>query len=157
MAVFPSGNPGVAPVDTETSVGQLRLILGDTAYTLYIPDEPGFADFTMYSDAELEVFLVQGSDSVLRAAGFAYLALSAQAATTGSSIKDYDLAVDTKNRAADLRATAQFYFDAADSGDLGSDDAFIITPTGTQDCWPPELSEWPVCACRRSPCTCGGW
>lgn len=125
--IYPEGHPGAFPVDPETEVGSLRAVIGDTTSTQYDPPEPGFASYLMFSDQELEVFLARGG-TVLSGAGFAYLALSAQAALASQQIRDYDLQVDTTKRAADLRAIAQAFFDQDIAG--GSSDYFDIVPTG---------------------------
>lgn len=133
MAVFPSGNPGVAPVDLASNVGRFRALVGDLQYTEYDPEEPGYGDFLKFSDAEIEAYLAQGGDSIPRAIGYAYLYLAGQAAMQSSSVKDYDLQIDETKRAADLRAIAQFWFDQADSGDIATaEEAFEIVPTGTR-------------------------
>lgn len=123
-------NPGVAPPDYSTPVGRLRATIGDVSYVALAPPVPGQGDYRMFSDSELGVFIAQGDDSVLRAAGFAYLALAAQAALAGKSVADHDLRVDTTKRGADLRAIAQSFFDRADEQDAGTDEGFQIVQTG---------------------------
>lgn len=155
MAVFPEGNPGVYPLDASTDVGQFRLVYGDTQSTAYDPVEAGFQNYDELSDAEIEMFLDQGGDSVNRAIGFYYLRLAGDAAKESKSVADYDLRLDLTKRAADLRETAKFYFDQADVIDAGSEDAFLIVPTGAR-CEPwAELAERP-CACVGV-CVCGVW
>src|SRR5690606_17483195 len=107
-------------------------------------------NYTMFSDAELEQFIATGDGSVTRGAGYAYLALSAQAALESKSVKDYDLAVDLTKRSGDLRETALMYFGLADSSDAGAEDAFLIVPTGQRRCHcAPELAARRVCGCWR--------
>lgn len=122
-------NPGAYPLDPTTEVGKLRVTIGDVNSTPYNPVRPNVQNYKMFSDVELEVFIAQGS-SVLRAAGFAYLALAAQASLNSKSVADYDLRVDTTKRGADLRAIAQRFFDQADEQDAGTDEGFQIVPTG---------------------------
>ena len=143
MAVYPAGNPGVAPLDPTSDVGQVRLAIGDTQSTPYDPDEPGFGDYVMFSDAELALFFARGG-TVLSGAGFAYLALAAQAALASQSVKDYDLALDNTKRAADLRAIAQAFFDQDIAG--GAGEYFDIVPTGRRSEW-AELAERPYGWC----------
>lgn len=131
MATYPSGNPGEFPVDLTSEVGRFRALVGDLQSEPYNPVEPGFQNFLMYSDAEIEAYIAQGG-SVTRGIGFAYLYLAGQAAIASKSTKDYDLAVDTTKRAADLRAIAQSWFDQADGDDvISAEEGFEIVPTGT--------------------------
>lgn len=130
-------NRGVAPLNPSTDVGKFRLAYGDTQYTDLDPPETGYGDYTELSDAEVEGFLESGG-SVPRGIGYYYLQLAGKAALTGRSVKDYDLAIDTRNRAADLRALAQYWFDLADGEDGSSEDAFMIVPTGSQGEFIPE-------------------
>lgn len=131
MAQYPEGNPGVHPIDPLTPVGQFRLAYGDIDSAPYDPVEPGFRDYEELSDAEIEVYISQGGDSIARAIGFYYLSLSGQAAKRTKMVKDYDLQVNLEKRAGDLRATAQIWFERADSQDASvAEDAFEIVPTG---------------------------
>lgn len=132
MAVYPSGNPGVIPVDPTTPVGLFRTLYGDTDYELYDPDEPGWANFEELSDAEIEGFIVQGGDSTSRAIGYLYLAMAGQAAKESRNVKDYDLQVDLTKRAGDLRAIAELWFGRADDDDtVSAEEGFVLVPTGT--------------------------
>lgn len=133
MAAYPSGNPGVYPLDPDTRVGQFRLLFGDVESTPYVPAEPGIQNYGELSDSEIEVFLVQGGDSLNRAVGFYYLSLAGAAAKASRSVKDYDLQIDTTKRAADLREIAKWWFDLADGDDaISGEEAFEIVPTGTR-------------------------
>lgn len=156
MAVYPTGNPGVYPLQPETPVGQFRLTYGDTQSEPYSPVEPGWQNYDELSDAEIGVLLARGGDSINRAIGFYYIRLSGDAAKQSIRAQDYDLVADLTKRAADLRATAQIWFDQADSEDASGEDAFFIVPTGSR-CEPwPELAPRPVCGCRGA-CFCGRW
>lgn len=126
MAVYPEGNPGVVPIDPETAVGRFRILSGDTSFVKYNPDEAGYGNFTYFSDAEIEGYLAIYPESLSRAIGNAYLTLASSAAIHSQSIKDYDLAVDTTKRSADLRAIAQMWFDRADDEDAASGGADIF-------------------------------
>lgn len=131
MAVYPEGNPGAFPVDPSTDVGRFRLLTGDRVSTPYSPVVPGFQNYILFSDADIEGFLAQG-DSISRAIGMAYLYLASQAAMESISIKDYDLQVDKTKRSADFRALAQTWFDYADQEDVASaEEGFEIVTTGT--------------------------
>lgn len=152
-------NYGIPFETTTDELRAFRATVGDTNYETVTPPvgHPEWtADYAMFSDLEAEAFIVQGDGSTLRAAGWAYYALAAQAALNSASVKDYDLAVDTRQRAEDLRLIAQNFFDQADNEDAGSEDAFIIVPTGKR-CEPwPELASRPVCGCLGA-CFCGRW
>mgnify|MGYP001361170439 CR=1 FL=1 len=141
-------NIGVAPPDFSTEVGQFRALVGDTSY---VATNPGFGDYKMFSDAEIQAFLAQGGGSEFRAAGYAFLALSGQAALQSKSVKTDDLSIDLKNQAEALRKTAEFWFQRADEEDAaaGLDDEFLIVPTGQgRSCrCAPELAARPVCGC----------
>lgn len=133
MAVFPEGNPGEFPLDPTSNVGKFRLVYGDTQSVPYSPVEPAFQNYTELSDAEIEAYLSVSSDSINRAIGYYFLALSGAAAKTSKSVADYDLKVDTTKRAADLRAIAQWWFDQADNNDvISAEEGFEIVPTGTR-------------------------
>lgn len=134
-------NSGVYPLDPSTPVGQFRLTYGDTESVPFDPVIPGFQDYTELSDAEIEVFLAQGGGSVTRAIGRYYMRLSGDAAKRSKSVKDYDLSLDLSKRAGDLRETARMYFDEADAEDAGSEDAFVIVPTGLRHGRSAELAE----------------
>ena len=138
-------NPGVYPLDPNTDVGKLRVIIGDTNSTPYSPPQAGIQNYAMFSDVEMEV-LIASNDSLLRAASSAYFSLAAQAALNAKSVKDYDLSVDLTKRSSELRAIAEGFKDQADAEDADSDDAFLIVPTGTEwrRPWPPEAAPWVV-------------
>lgn len=126
-------NSGVYPIDPLTPVGQFRLASGDVISVPFDPVQAGLQDYRMWSDDEIEQFLVSGGDSTNRAIGYAWLQASGAAALESKTVKDYDLAVDLTKRAEDLRKTALFYFNLADQEDsiAGLDEAFEIVSTGT--------------------------
>lgn len=153
-------NRGVVPLDADSDVGQFRLASGDVNYVPLVPPEVGFGDYTMWSDEEIEGYLAIYPDSLYRAVGTAFMALAAQASLNTKQIKDYDLTVDTRARADQLRLTGQWFFEQADIVDL--EDGFFVGPTGAR-CdiiWPPELAPWDLsqflCSrCVRPFCDCG--
>lgn len=122
-------NSGVAPYDPSTDVGKVRVLTGDVTYGAITG---GMADYELFSDAEIEAFLVAGEDNVLRASGFAYMALAGLAAVDAKSVKDYDLSVDLRSRADKLLAQANGFFDQADAKDVrdGVQDVFELANTG---------------------------
>lgn len=136
-------NPGIYPVDTATNVGKVRILTGDMISVPLSPVVEGEQDYTLFSDAEIDIFLAYGEDSPIRAAGYAYLQLSGAAAQQAESIKDYDLQVDSRQKAEALRSQAMFYFEQADKFDLASDEAFQIVSTGRRPTC-AELAECPT-------------
>lgn len=141
MAVYPSGNPGVAPPDLSSDIGKWRATAGDLNYTPYDPDAPGFGDFVYASDAEITQFLALAGDSVPGAVGFWYLQLAGAAALESKSVADHDLRVDSTKRAADLRAQANFWLGVGGIS-LNGEEAFEIVPTGTNECRHIEYYGW---------------
>lgn len=133
MAVHPEGNPGIAPLDANTEVGQFRLLFGDTQYSEYTPVVTGIGNYETFSDAEIQAFLAQSPGNMLRSVGFAYMQLAGAAAHVAKSVKDYDLSVDLTKRPAEYRALAQFWFDRADEADdaAGGSDFFDVFDLGT--------------------------
>jgi hypothetical protein len=132
-------NIGVAPYDPSTPVGKVRVLTGDVNYGTITAGE---AEYELFSDTEIDAFLVAGEDNVLRAAGFGYLALAGRASVDAKSVKDYDLSVDLKSRADKLQAQAKFFFTQADEKDArdGVQDVFELARTG-RDFTTAELAE----------------
>lgn len=121
--------PGAAPLVPSSPVGQLRSLLGDTAYTPLDPDVPGQGSYAVFSDVALEAALVLAKDSISRAAGNLTMSMALQYAAEGKSIKTDDLAIDVKGRGADLLAVAKAFLaeaDAADTADGG--EFFDVVP-----------------------------
>lgn len=136
-------NIGVAPPDYSTQVGQFRLLANDTAYTELDPPVSGQGIYTMWSDAEIQGFIAANPTNLNYAIAAAYFSLAAQAALTGQSVKDHDLALDTRNRASDLTAIANYYTGKGDE-ESGGAEYFDVVPTGARHPnLPPELSPWP--------------
>jgi hypothetical protein len=123
-------NSGVYPLDPNTDVGRVRLLIGDTISVPFDPVQAGLQDYTLFSDAEIEQFLTAGQDSIYRAAGWAYISLAGAAAQQAESIKDFDLQVDSRQKAEQLRLQAQWYFGEADRIDGLGEDGYTIVRTG---------------------------
>lgn len=138
MPEYPAGNPGRYPIDPSSEIGMFRYAYGDTSSTAYDPVYPGYQNYSELSDAEIQGFLLSSDGSVNRAIGRYYMQLAGKAALAGRSVKDHDLQIDTRNRASDLRALAEYWFGLADEDDAGSDDAFLIVPTGATGGFIPE-------------------
>lgn len=118
----------VYPPDPDTEVGQMRFLIGDTEY------DSDTGTYKRFSDGSIQSFLLQGDGNMNRAIGYAYLALASQAAELSKSVKDYDLALDTTKRAADLRNTALMWFNLADAEDEagGAGDIFDMGDIGAR-------------------------
>jgi len=124
-------NRGVAPLDPDTPVGRLRALLRDTEYAPLDPDEPGYGDYEIFSDVDLEAFLIETHENVLRAAARATTSLALEYSSAGLSIKTDDLAVDLRTRGKDLLAVARSFVEDADAQDAAEAmDFFEIVPTG---------------------------
>ena len=92
-------NSGVYPLDPNTDVGRVRLLIGDTISVPFDPVVPGFQDYTLFSDDEITQFLTAGQDNIYRAAGWAYISLAGAAAQQAESIRDFDLQIDSRQKA----------------------------------------------------------
>ena len=132
-------NTGVAPYDPTTLVGKVRVVTGDV---IYGTPAGGVAEYEMFSDSDINAFLVTAEDNVLRAAGFGFMSLAARASLNSKTIKDYDLSIDLKALADSLRKQAQEFFKQADDKDKrdGVSDVFELTRTG-RDYTVEELAE----------------
>ena len=119
-------NRGIAPVDTSTDIGKMRVEIGDTTYVALDPVEAGYGDYTSNSDEELQVFLDRGGDSLTRGLGWYYLKVASLAALVAISVADHDLRINQENRAKSLREIALAYFDQANEEDglSGASDIF---------------------------------
>lgn len=122
-------NAGVAPPDYTTDVGKFRLLTSDTYYVPLVPDVPGQGDFVLFSDAEIDGYLAM-EDSVYRAAGLAFMGLAATAAREAESIRDFDLQVDRRQKAEQLRLQAAWFYTEAERLDGEGDEGFTIVRTG---------------------------
>lgn len=116
---------GVAPFDPESDVGKFRVAVGDTHWTELDPPEEGYGNYEMYSDDEINAFLSL-SGSVAGAISDALFQMALAAASSASSIQDYDLRIDTTKRATELRLLAQGWRDRANQEDA---DIFEIVDT----------------------------
>ena len=119
-------NPGVAPLDTATAVGQFRVRYGDTEYVPLDPVVAGQGDYPELSDSEIELFLSVSRDSVPRAIADYYGTLAGKAAQKSKAVKDYDLSVDLKQISRDLFSTAAWWDARADAEDEFDGSAEIL-------------------------------
>jgi hypothetical protein len=134
-------NRGATPVDPNTQVGQLRLLIGDIESVPLDPAEAGFADYNNFSDDELQGFLNTGG-TVTRASGYAYLRLAAVAAAGAISWRSDDLSVDGKIMASEYRLLARIAFEQADAEDALGDAGFAVDFQYQAD--PPQPYGWNV-------------
>ena len=119
-------NPGVAPLNTATAVGQFRVRYGDTEYVPLSPVVAGEGDYTELSDSEIQLFLSVSRDSVPRAIADYYGTLAGLAAKKSMAVKDYDLSVDLKNQYKSLLETAAWWDARADAEDEFDGSAEIL-------------------------------
>lgn len=116
---------GVFPIDPETPVGQLRVLVGDTTATPTDPPTPGFAEYAVYGDNDLASAIALAQGNIARAAGNLLTTLAASYAASGKSIKTDDLAIDTTKRGATLLEIARAFHEEAGSVDQrGASDYF---------------------------------
>lgn len=133
-------NSGIYPLDPTSSVGQLRTLIGDVEAT---PIDDTHGDYVNFSDDQLSAYLATGADSQAYAAGYAYMALAAQAAAQAINVKTADEQVDLTKRADALRQIAAEWFARGDSilATEASSYHQIIQPEYERDDeWPPELA-----------------
>ncbi len=124
-------NRGAVPLDPSTPVGRLRALLRDTEYTALSPAEPGFGDYEIFSDLDLEAYLIESSDHILRAASRATKSLALEYSAAGKSVKTDDLAIDLRSRGRDLLEVARSFMEDADAEEASeAADFFNIVPTG---------------------------
>ena len=142
MATYPDGNPGEYPVDLTTDTGRFRMYAADLNGTKYVPDYPGFRNFEKISDAEIEALLAEHTSVYLALAAF-FGSLASDASLHTGIFKDYDLSVDLKTLADDLRKQSAFWTNkAAEENVLGGTadifDSFTLGSTARYG--RPELS-----------------
>lgn len=135
-------NAGVAPPDYNTDVGKFRLLTSDTYYVPLVPAVAGQGDYTLFSDAEIDGYLAM-EDSVYRAAGLAFMGLAATAAREAESVKDFDLAVDRRDKSKALMEQARWFYTEAERLDGEGNEGFTIVSTGRR-LTVAELAELPT-------------
>lgn len=132
-------NPGVAPADTSTLVGQLRHLIPDLNYVALVPPVAGQGSFDWFSDASLTVFLDRADDD-----------LDTALVTCWNQIADYyaseAVSVTTDDLRVDLTKRAQFWRTKADAAAaLLAVDIFVVSRLGKPYSYEDELVEgvWP--------------
>lgn len=144
VAVYPEGNPGKVPLDPDSDVGKLRLIIGDTAYQEYDPPEPGWGNYAAFSDAELQALLDAADGDFNSAVGYAYLKLAGAAIGAAFEWATDDLRVNLSRTPSQALEIAKFWFGRG-SAEGGAIDVFEIGPFAPRDPRKDELAEgiWP--------------
>lgn len=116
-----------------TEIEKVRVLIPDT--------EAVFNGATLFSDTEIDTYLEVAGGSVLRAAGFALMAISTSEAMISKVIKTQDLGTDGAKVAEAMRKNAEAYFARADA-ELIAADSFYIAIHDPGIPYPPELTEW---------------
>ena len=96
-------NFGVSPVDYDTDVGKVRVLLGDTEAENV---ESGIGEYMYFGDSEIGAFLDMYGDNVKLAAARAIEVIAASQALLLKSWKSDDLAVNGDKIAESLRKIA---------------------------------------------------
>lgn len=116
----------ITPPDYNTPIGQVRLLIPDTE-PLENPKDLTENPEYIFSDAQIQAFLVLYSNNVKRAAAAAKLALATSEALISKVIKTYDFATDGAKLGAELRAQAKQLQDEAREDDMyDSYETFIV-------------------------------
>lgn len=143
-------NRGVAPPDTDTPVGAVRVGVGDTDWSELDPPELGYGNYALFSDAELELFLTLSDGNVPRAIAMAYIKLAASWNSSSATIRTDDLQYSVKDSVGSWLSLADYWNNIADNeDDRAANDIFDMVDIGTtrRRIRPPEDSSWPVCHC----------
>lgn len=124
--------PDITPPDYSTAVGQVRLLIPDVEQ-LEDPRNAETAHAYLFSDPQIQAFLVLYGNNVKRAAAQAKLVLATSEALINKVIKTYDFTTDGAKLGAELRAQAKMLQDEANQDDLvDSFDTFIIVSPTTK-------------------------
>lgn len=116
----------ITPPDYTTPIGQVRLLIPDTE-PLENPKDLTENPEYIFSDAQIQAFLVLYTNNVKRAAAAAKLALATSEALISKVIKTYDFATDGAKLGAELRAQAKQLQDEARDDDMyDSYETFIV-------------------------------
>lgn len=132
-------NPGIAPPDAGTDIGQLRYLIPDTTYVPLEEPIAGQGSYDWFSDVALQVFLDRSGDDVDKAVIKAWEQIADYYASEAFSVTTDDLRVDLTKR-------AQFWRDKADRAAAAlADDIFVLAHMG------------PPCGCRCHAELAGWW
>lgn len=106
-------NRGIAPLDPTSDVGKVRLLTGDTNYTPLDPPEPGYGDYEVWSDDQIQAALTAGG-SIPRAVAILYGLMAASWAATSATIKTDDLTMSAKDSVGNWLNLAAYWNKIAD-------------------------------------------
>lgn len=106
---------GIAPADPTTPVGQFRFAAGDSEYQNYVPIQPGYGLYQLWSDNDIIGLLVVAGGSVARAVSLAYAQIGASFATSGATIKTDDLSVSVKDSVGNWLSLSRWWAELADN------------------------------------------
>lgn len=110
----------------------MRLALGDQEWVPLTPDEPGFGNYGLFSDDELQALLDIAGGNVPRAIAIAYQKIGASWASTGATIKTDDLSYSAKESVGNWLTLAKFWNDLADrQEEVAMDSYFDLVEVGT--------------------------
>lgn len=102
-------------------------------------------DQVVFSDSQLDIAMAASPNNILRAAGIMFRTLAAEYALSGKSVKTDDLAIDIRQRGADLNAIAgSFFTDALQLDKIAASENTQIVPFGGRN-WSDHTSDrWVV-------------
>lgn len=124
-------NLGVAPPDSDTEIGQLRIDLGDTNFVALNPVVSGFGDYDWMSDVEIDRLIDSADGNLKRAEAYGLDKLSRYLTLSASSIQTDDLRIQTIDRAKLMRELAKDAHAEADRIDeAAASDLFEVIPFG---------------------------
>lgn len=120
-------------IDYDTDVGQVRLLIPDTA-----TDDGTSHGKYVFTDGQISAFLDIAGGNVLRAAAHAMVALANDQALLLKHIRTYDLALNGPMVAEALRKSAEGLREEADKMEQaeGLEDSFQIVSFEEGMCWP---------------------
>lgn len=118
---------GIAPADPTTPVGQFRFAAGDSEYENYVPIQPGYGLYQLWSDNDIVGLLAVAGGSVARAVSLAYAQFGAMYAASGGTIKTDDLSASVKDSVGNWLGLSRFWADQADKEAANAaDDIFYL-------------------------------
>jgi len=140
-------NRGLREYSLTTSVGQLRLNIGDTNFTEFDPGEADFVNFDYFSDQSLESLIETADENITRATGYAYRVLAGILTMSAVNIQTDDLRISTTERAKMMAELAKSWLASADDEDAAAaSDLFEVIPFGGYES--PYTKTWPEATMR---------
>ena len=136
-------NQGVVPPNYATSIGQVRVLIGDTDAIALVPPVVGQGEYSWYSDDELAGLLSVFGGSVRRASAQAIRTVAASQALLLKKWSADDLSVDGARVAQVLRELADSLDAQADAEDAALD-IFAISYPGQIRQYAPEGMPLPI-------------